>query len=269
MHSGIAAGLHGAHLAEPSCRACLATLITSARDVTLLFQDRIQESLDLLEKDWDVDPVLRNFVLGKITDVSDFPVQAGRVIFHVPYLNSEKKYVLWRCYWPDCHNCCNRQGRLPLTSDDLITIGRGLKYQKTSDFIRNETVTTTYQEPGPSGRATVMTTINLKRKTDETADDDGTHIPCRFLDEKGGCSMHPDRPGVCYLYPFSTWLENEKGMARVHATYQFTGDCPGFYLADSLEPMDGEFKEYSKTIYDYNMASTRTSREGFGSISLG
>ena len=114
-----------------------------------------------------------------------------------------------------------------------------------------------------------MTTINLKRKTDETEDDDGTYIPCRFLDEKGGCSMHPDRPGVCYLYPFSTWLENEQGMARVHATYQFTGDCPGFYLADSLEPMSGEFKEYSKTIYDYNMASIRTNREGFGSISLG
>ena len=32
---------------------------------------------------------------------------------------------------------------------------------------------------------TTMTTINLKRKEDETEKDDGTHISCRFLDEKG------------------------------------------------------------------------------------
>lgn len=232
-------------------------------------QDEIEQSLNLLEKDWDVDPILRNFMLGRVADVSDHAVKVRDVVFHVPYLTLEKKFILWKCYWPDCHNCCNRQGRLPLTSDDLITIGRGLKYQKPSEFVKNETLTVTYQEPGPSGQMTTMTTINLKRKVDETEDDDGTHIPCRFLDEKGGCSMHPDRPGVCYLYPFSTWLENERGRARVHATYQFTGDCPGFYLADSLEPMKEEFKEYSKIIFEYNMASSRTSREGLGSAAFG
>ena len=229
----------------------------------------IKKSLDLLEKDWEVDPILRDFMLGKITDVSDFKVRINKTTFHIPYINSEKKYILWRCYWPDCHNCCNRQGRLPLTSDDLITIGKGLKYQKTSDFIQNETITTTYEESGPTDQKILMTTINLKRKTDETADDDGTHISCRFLDDVGGCSMHPDRPGVCYLYPFSTWLENEKGLVRVHATYQFTGDCPGFYLADSLESMNNELKDYSSIIYKYNMESTRTNREGFGSIIFG
>jgi len=183
-------------------------------------------------------------------------------------LIQKKKYILWKCFWPDCHNCCDRQGRLPLTSDDLITIGKGLKYHKTSDFIKNETITVTYQEQGPSGQSTTMTTINLKRKTDETPQDDGTHISCRFLDEKGGCSMHPDRPGVCYLYPFSTWLENERGMARVHATFQFTGDCPGFYLSENLEEMNEEFLEYSKIIYQYNMSSSRTNRESFGSVSF-
>ncbi len=231
-------------------------------------QKEIEESLNLLQKDWDIDPILRQFMLGKINNVSDFPIKVKDVVFHVPYLDSEKKYILWRCYWPDCHNCCNRQGRLPLTSDDLVTIGKGLKYQKTSDFIKNETITVTYQEQGPSGQSTTMTTINLKRKTDETPQDDGTHISCRFLDEKGGCSMHPDRPGVCYLYPFSTWLENEKGMARVHATFQFTGDCPGFYLSENLAEMKEEFQEYSKIIYQYNMSSSRTNRESFGSVSF-
>jgi hypothetical protein len=234
-----------------------------------LSQKEIEESLNLLQKNWDIDPILREFMLGKITNVSDYPFKVKDVIFHIPYLVSQKKYILWKCFWPDCHNCCDRQGRLPLTSDDLITIGKGLKYQRPSDFIKNETITTTWQDIAPSGQVTTMTTINLKRKTDETEQEDGTHISCRFLDEKGGCNMHPDRPGVCYLYPFSTWLENEKGTARVHATYQFTGDCPGFYLSDDLQLMKQELKDYSKIIYDYNMSSSRTMRENFGSVSFG
>ena len=232
-------------------------------------QKEIEESLNLLQKNWEIDPILREFMLGKITDVSDYPFKVKDVIFHIPYLVSKKKYILWKCFWPDCHNCCDRQGRLPLTSDDLITIGKGLKYHRPSDFIKNETVTTTWQDIAPSGQVTTMTTINLKRKMDETEQEDGTHISCRFLDEKGGCSMHPDRPGVCYLYPFSTWLENEKGMARVHATYQFTGDCPGFYLSDDLHLMKQELKDYSKIIYDYNLSSNRTMRENFSSVSFG
>lgn len=231
-------------------------------------QKEIAESLSLLEKDWDVDPILKDFQLGKITDVADYPIKVKDVVFHIPFLLKEKKYILWKCYWPDCHNCCDRQGRLPLTSDDLITIGTGLKYKKTSDFIKNETLEVTWSDVGPSGQTTTMTTINLKRKKDETPSDDGTHISCRFLDEKGGCSIHPSRPGVCYLYPFSTWLESEKGNARVHASYQFTGDCPGFYLSENTDAMKEVLDDYSKIIYDYNMKSNRTMREGFGSITF-
>lgn len=232
-------------------------------------QNEIEKSLTLLEKDWDIDPILRDFMLGKIQDVGDFPKKIKDVVFHIPYLLKEKKYILWKCYWPDCHNCCERQGRLPLTSDDLITIGKGMKYQKTSDFVKNETITTTWSEAGPSGQSTTLTTINLKRKKDETAAEDGTHISCRFLDDKGACSIHPTRPGVCYLYPFSTWLESERGKARVHATYQFTGDCPGFYLAENVDPMKEVLDDYSTIIYDYNMKSSRTMRENFGSVTFG
>ena len=231
-------------------------------------QKEIQESLDLLEKDWDVDPILHDFVLGKYTDVTDFSLTVKDVVFHIPYLPKEKKYILWKCYWPDCHNCCDRQGRLPLTSDDLIQIGQGLKYQKISEFVKNETLIATHDEPTPSGGFSVMTNVNLKRKTDETEDDDGTHISCRFLDGEGGCGIHPTRPGVCYMYPFSTWAQNEKGRARVHATFQFTGDCPGFYLSDSLDSMKEVLDDYSTTIYDYNMKSSRTLKEGFGSLSM-
>ncbi len=231
-------------------------------------EKEIEDSLNLLEKNWIVDPILREFMLGKITDISNYTIKVKDVIFHIPYITSQKKYILWKCFWPDCHNCCDRQGRLPLTSDDLIIIGKGLKYQRSSDFIKNETIITTWKDITPSGQITTLTTINLKRKTDETEQDDGTHISCRFLDKNGGCSMHPDRPGVCYLYPFSTWLENEKGVARVHATYQFTGDCPGFYLSEDIQLMKQELKDYSKIIYDYNMSSSRTMRENFGFVSF-
>ena len=54
-------------------------------------QKEIEESLNLLEKDWDVDPLLKKFMLGKITDVSDFPLKVKDVIFHVPYLNCDSQ----------------------------------------------------------------------------------------------------------------------------------------------------------------------------------
>ena len=123
----------------------------------------IKKSLEMLKKDWDVDSLIQDFMLGKISDVSDFSIKVKDVIFHIPFLMKEKKYILWKCYWPDCHNCCERQGRLPLTSDDLIQIGAGLKYQKTSEFIKKETLIATHEEPTPSGGISIMTNINLKR----------------------------------------------------------------------------------------------------------
>jgi len=229
----------------------------------------MEESLELLSQDWDIDPIVRDFIMGKRDDVSDHVIKVRDVIFHIPYLTKQDSYVLWKCYWPDCHNCCNRQGRLPLTSNDLITIGKGLQYNKVSDFIKNETNIATWEERGPSGNGITMTMINLKRKKDETEADDGTHISCRFLDEKGYCGLHPNRPGVCYLYPFSSWLENEKGRARVHASFQFTGDCPGFYLSKSIDEMKSVLLEYSKIIYDYNMNSNRTVQENYGCVTMG
>ena len=231
-------------------------------------QSKLEEALDLLSKDWKIESIIRDFILGKRNDVSDFQVKVNDVIFHIPYLKNDDGYVLWKCYWPDCHNCCNRQGRLPLTSNDLIKISKNLKYDKVSDFVKKETNIASWQESGPAGNSITMTMINLKRKSDETEAEDGTHIRCRFLDDKGYCGLHPTRPGVCYLHPFSSWLENEKGKARVHSTFQFTGDCPGFYFAKSIDEMKEILQEYSKTIYDYTMESNRTTRENFGSVSM-
>jgi len=47
----------------------------------------------LLEKDWDFDPILRKFVLGKITDVSDFAIKVKDVVFMFLILILEKIYL--------------------------------------------------------------------------------------------------------------------------------------------------------------------------------
>ena len=217
----------------------------------------------MLKKDWYIDPLISNFLLGKITSVTDYQIKINRIIYHIPFLQNHEKFILWKCHWPDCHNCCNRQGRLPLTSDDLIQIKHKTGYKKNIDFLNNETLITNWNEQGPNNESLLMTTINLKRKHNETINDDGTYISCRFLDTNGNCTLHPSRPSVCYLYPFSTWSENKNNKIDIHATFQFTGDCPGFYISDTLIPMQKILKEYSETIYKYSMDINRTIRKNF------
>ena len=56
--------------------------------------NEIQKSLELLQKDWDVDPIIQDFMLGKITNVSDFTLKVKNVVFHIPFLPNENKYIL-------------------------------------------------------------------------------------------------------------------------------------------------------------------------------
>jgi uncharacterized protein len=74
------------------------------------------------------------------------------------------------------------------------------------------------------------------------------------------------------MYPFIPYLENDSyGRSTVHALFQFTGNCPGFYLEKSLETMMPTLKEYSTKIYDYTMAYVQTEREKYcvvGSVDL-
>lgn len=230
----------------------------------------VKESLELTRKKWKIEQQVYDLHLGKRDDVTDFAINVDSVIFHIPKLSSDNLYVLWRCLWPECHNCCDRQGRLPLTVDDINVISKKLGYESKIKFIRNETVISSWEEHQEFGNIiTSLSMLSLKRKRDEREEDDGTPISCRFLDENGYCGIHPDKPGVCWLYPFASWLEaDNRGRAIVHATFQLTGDCPGFYVSPSLDEMMPVLKEYSKKIYDFNMATSRTTRENYGSINM-
>ncbi len=230
----------------------------------------VQEALDLLAKKWKIDPKLYDLQTGKRSDVVDTPVNVNGVMFHIPMLSKDNLYVLWKCLWPDCHNCCERQGRLPLTKDDIKTISEKIGYKSESEFLKNETLVSSWQEQETLGNIiTTLTMISLKRRNDERQDQDGTPLKCRFLDSKGACGIHPDKPGVCWLYPFASWLESDiAGRPVAHAAFQFTGDCPGFYLEESIDAMMPVLQEYSAKIYDYNMAVSRTTRENYGSVNF-
>jgi hypothetical protein len=63
-------------------------------------------------------------------------------------------------------------------------------------------------------------------------------------------------------------MESDGNRPVVHASFQLTGDCPGYYTAKSIDPMMKILKDYSKKIYDYNMAVNRTTREKYGFINI-
>jgi Fe-S-cluster containining protein len=229
----------------------------------------VEDSLNMLSKKWKIDPRVFDLHIGKRKDVVDTVVPVNGVIFHIPTLTKDDLYVLWKCLWPDCHNCCERQGRLPLTKDDIKNIATKMGYCSKADFIKNETRISSWQEHEAFGNIiTTLSMLSLKRKRDEAEEQDGSPIPCRFLNEKGSCTIHPQKPGVCWLYPFASWLETNKGRSVVHATFQLTGDCPGFYTSRYLDDMKPVLEEYSKKIYDYNMAVSRTTRENYGFINI-
>ncbi|MGH9909592.1 MAG: YkgJ family cysteine cluster protein, partial [Nitrososphaerales archaeon] len=98
----------------------------------------LKTSLDELSKKWEIDQKIYDLTLGERTDVKDTAVQVNEVIFHIPTLTNDNLYVLWDCLWPKCHNCCEKQGRLPLTIKDIEAISEKMQYTK-NEFIDRET----------------------------------------------------------------------------------------------------------------------------------
>jgi Fe-S-cluster containining protein len=157
----------------------------------------------------------------------------------------------------------------PLTKDDIEIIARKMGYLSKAEFIGSETRISSWAEQESLGNViTTLTMLSLKGNSKESEEQDGVPLHCRFLDESGYCGIHPEKPGVCWLYPFASWIELTNQKAVIHATFQLTGDCPGFYASRSLDSTKPVLKEYSEKIYNYNMAVSRTTRENYCSISI-
>ena len=100
----------------------------------------VKDALDILATKWKINPKLYDFQTGSYKEaVSDTQVNVGGTTFHIPTLSKDGLYILWNCLWPDCHNCCERQGRLPLTKDDIGRIAKKVGYGSEAEFVRNET----------------------------------------------------------------------------------------------------------------------------------
>ena len=213
-----------------------------------------------LSKDWMIPPQIAEIYLRKRDDIADMKIKVDEVIFHIPKLEKDNLYVLWDCLWPDCNNCCTVD-RLPITKDDIDRLTTTLGYNSKMEFIENETTISswTHGEPfDPSN--TTRTQICLSKGN--TKKDEEKVLRCRFADSTG-CTIHAKKPGVCKMYPFMSYINYEAEKLRIHAIFQFTGDCPGFYLSPSIEDLLPRLRQYAKKIYSYNMEYLRTVRENY------
>ena len=128
----------------------------------------MKQALDNLVKKWTIDKSIYDLHLGKRDDVSDSQLVVNEVVFHIPYLTRDKTFVLWGCLWPDCHNCCDRQGRLPLTRDDISLISNKMGYDSESEFIQKETRISSWNETSTMNNViTTISMISLKRKEND------------------------------------------------------------------------------------------------------
>lgn len=228
----------------------------------------MQEALDEMSQKWEIPAEILDIHLGKREDLTEKIVRVGDVFFHIPFLTKPQTYVLWKCLWPDCHNCCEKPIRLPLTEKDIEIMQKKLGYKTKSDFIKNETTLITFEDKSVQGLLKIHSMLSMKRKKDETPEDDGKKIPCRFLDS-GGCGIHPDKPGVCWMFPFLPWTQkgDKWWKTEFHAKFVFTGACPGFYLEESLDAIMPTLQDYSGKIFDYLLSCQSSERNNYISTS--
>ena len=81
-------------------------------------------------------------------------------------------------------------------------------------------------------------------------EDDGTPISCRFLDEKGYCGIHPDKPGVCWAWILlPLWLkpDREEEQSTRHISTDRGLPCV------LRKPFCGGYDAYIKRIFKKNI----------------
>src|SRR5438445_535070 len=106
-------------------------------DLLSTVRSPMQEALDELSQKWDIPTEISEIHFGKRDDLTEKIVKVGEVFFHMPFLAGPQLYVLWKCLWPDCHNCCEQPIRLPMTENDIELMRNKIGYKTKSDFIKN------------------------------------------------------------------------------------------------------------------------------------
>jgi Fe-S-cluster containining protein len=98
---------------------------------------------------------------------------------------------------PGCTACCEQQGFVYLTEEDITRLAKYVKLTQTAFEVRY-----------------VYRTKNQRRLRVPR------HAQCEFLKD-GGCSVHPAKPLQCRAFPFWPELLNKRGWEK-------TGKwCPG------------------------------------------
>jgi len=70
----------------------------------------------------------------------------------------------------------------------MSLISNKMGYETVSKFIKNETTVSSWNESSTMNNViTTISMISLKRKENETEEQDGKPLSCRFLDEGGSC----------------------------------------------------------------------------------
>ena len=107
---------------------------------------------------------------------------------------------------PGCTNCCEQQGFVYLTEDDIVRLASFL-HMTASAFEHRY----------------VFRTRNLRRLRVPR------HAQCEFLKD-GGCSVHPAKPLQCAAFPFWPELVGNK------RNWRKTGEwCPGIGKGDLVQ----------------------------------
>jgi hypothetical protein len=78
----------------------------------------VEKALQELSRRWNVEPPVYDLHLGKRDDVKDTVIQVNNVVFHIPFLERDALYLLWKCQEEggvkSNHTCCQQKNKYQL-----------------------------------------------------------------------------------------------------------------------------------------------------------
>lgn len=196
-------------------------------------------------------PEIQAIIDNPPKDMTSLDVKVGGVYFRLPKL-ADGRLLLFKCL-PNCGNCCRNTDRLPLTYGDIERLAA--KMDKTvEEFMDTECNPVELEKDAVNWAQQFKTKtrlITLKRSVDEKPENDGEHIPCRFLNKSEKCTIYPVRPLACRIFPFTNYGVGERGLTIGFMTGPESKICPGFYLSKNFKQMRGVMEEEAQVMQHF------------------